>query len=341
MAAVTMTFCRRFLLLLAAVMAPARGFGMRMAADSGLLPGKRAGFVGLGAMGCHMARHLNDQLAAPLLVWNRNQEKAIAHAAAHGTEQAASVADMAGQIDVLFLSLPTTAEVEQVLLEGCGGQLKRGTVVVDLTSGCPKRTAALCSKMGEAGVPFIDCPVSGGPAGAEAGTLTTMLGGDEALVVGTVQPLVTATFSRKSVYCGPSGAGMAVKAINNALNTAHCLVAAEGLLALRNFGVAPDVALSVINSSSGKSLATEERLPQEALTGRFGYGFALPLMAKDCRIANDVVQEHFAGATLLPEVAELINAAEARPWGRDADYSEVVRVLEERAGVDLRTGGDS
>jgi NAD-binding of NADP-dependent 3-hydroxyisobutyrate dehydrogenase len=150
-----------------------------------------------------------------------------------------------------------------------------------------------------------------------------------------VIPIVTQSFSKKAVYCGPSGSGMAMKAINNILNTAHCLLAAEGMLALKAFGVEPDTALEVLNSSSGRSLATQERIPQEILNGRFGFGFKLGLMAKDCRIAGSLVNEYFPAASLLPEVMRITNAAE-QERGALADYTEVIRSLEIKSGINLR-----
>lgn len=92
---------------------------------------------------------------------------------------------------------------------------------------------------------------------------------------------------------------MAVKAVNNTLNTAHQIITGEGLLALRKYGVEPDVALEVINSSSGRSLATQVRIPTEVLSGNFNYGFAIDLMAKDCRIGAGLIKENFPEATVL------------------------------------------
>ena len=92
-----------------------------------------------------------------------------------------------------------------------------------------------------------------------SGTLTCMIGDDVDVAEKEVCPLILKTFGGKIVMTGPVGSGMAVKAINNVMNSAHpLLIAAEGLLALRNFGVSPDIALEVINSSSGRSMATEE-----------------------------------------------------------------------------------
>ena len=180
-----------------------------------------------------------------------------------------------------------------------------------------------------------------GPSGAERATLTSMIGSSNDkldFVEKTLKPLLCGTYTSRAITCGGIGSGMAVKSINNILNTAHCLVAAEGLLALKKFGVSPDVALDVINSSSGRSLATEVRIPMEVLTGKFGFGFALSLMAKDCRIASQLLSENFPQATLLQEVNKLINEAEtSTDWGSTADYSAVIKLLEERSGTDLRS----
>lgn len=292
----------------------------------------KIGWVGLGTMGKHMAMHIhqNNKDDSPLCVWNRTPERADEHAAMYGTRKVESLAQLSQECCVVFLSLPTTNEVAQVVEEL--SELVPGSVIVDTTSGEPGRTKELADNLEERGVYYMDCPVSGGPAGAEAGTLTCMLGGNDNLVQ-AVQPLLA--FAGKTFHCGPIGSGMACKSINNILNTAHLLVGAEGLLMLKKLGVDPDIALSVINASSGRSLQTEARLPEDVLTGRFGYGFKLPLMAKDCRIAASIAEQQFPGATLLPEVSRLMNEAEKSfPEG---DYTEAVRLLEEQAGVDLRT----
>jgi len=116
---------------------------------------------------------------------------------------------------------------------------------------------------------------------------------------------------------------------------------AEGLLALQSMGVEPAVALEAINGSSGRSLQTEQRLPQEVLTGRFSYGFKLPLMAKDCRIAESLIREGFPKASLLPAVVQLVERATAEE-SAEADYTRVVKLLEREAGQELRTSnGDA
>ena len=129
-------------------------------------------FVGLGAMGTHLARHLHgyslSQLGRPALVWNRSPDKALQHATAHGTEAAGALSELRC-CGVLCLCLPTTAHVQQVLDEV---PLRPGALVIDCTSGDPEQTRALAARLAGRGVRFVDAPVSGGPKGAAAGSVT-------------------------------------------------------------------------------------------------------------------------------------------------------------------------
>ena len=113
--------------------------------------------------------------------------------------------------------------------------------------------------MNASGVSFLDCGVAGGPAGAKAGNLAAMVGGDEAKLNEVM--FVLENVMGKIVHIGPSGAGHAVKSVNNTLLAAHIWVAYEGLLTLAKLGVPMENALAAINSASGRSLVTEERIP--------------------------------------------------------------------------------
>jgi 3-hydroxyisobutyrate dehydrogenase len=288
---------------------------------------KRIGFVGLGTMGGSMAVHLHKHSlstrSVPALVHNRSPEKALAHASEHGTVAIADLATLASRCDVICACLSTTADVTAVFERL---PLERGTLIIDATSGDPEGTRALGESLRARGVRLVDAPVSGGPKGAVAASLTSMMGGDDADVEAARQYI--GAWSGKMVQCGPLGAGDAVKAVNNMLNTAHLLLATEGLLALQRAGVAPATALDVINSSSGGSTQTA-RYPTYVLSRSFDYGFALPLMRKDVGIAAGLAAD---GATLFPEVHRLIEAAEAQ-LGPGADYTEIAKLLEGRAGV--------
>src|SRR5688500_1648470 len=163
----------------------------------------RVAFLGLGAIGAPMARHLARPPFA-LTVWNRTAAKADAFAAANpGARVADTPAEAARGASVVVTCLPTSREVEG-LLEGDGGLLaglEAGTLFVDCTSGDPETSRRVASRLAERGVAFLDAPVSGGVSGAERGKLTIMVGGDAATLE-RARP-VLAAFGEKIVHCGP------------------------------------------------------------------------------------------------------------------------------------------
>ena len=300
----------------------------------------RIAFLGLGAIGRPMARHL---AAGPLelTVWNRTRERALAFAAETGAKAADSPADAARGAEVVITCFPTSREVEAVL-EGDGSRpnpsagllarLAPGSVLVDCTSGDPASSRRIAARLAERSVGFVDAPVSGGAAGAERGELTVMCGGDAATVE-RVRP-VLARFGTKIVHCGPVGAGDAVKAVNNALLAVHVWSTAEGLAALAKSGVDPAVALDVINSSSGRSNTSMNLFPERVLTRAFPRTFRLALLDKDAGIAADLAREVRCPSPLLQLTAELLRAARAA-LGEEADHVEAVRIVEQWAGVEI------
>ena len=186
-------------------------------------------------------------------------------------------------------------------------------------------------------VTYVDCAVSGGPAGAAKGTVAAFVGcDDEAVVRGVRGPI--SSFARNIVHLRPAGCGHAVKAINNAMNTSNILCAAEGMLALKNMGVDPAKALTVINAAAGRSLMSMQRLPEEVLTGDFNYGFKLGLMRKDVKTANDVMDHSFEKSTIMRNTLKLVDEAlELDEVGPDSDYTEAIKILEKRAQNNLRS----
>lgn len=290
-------------------------------------------FLGLGAIGTPMARHL-AQKTQGLRVWNRTAAKAAAFAAEFGVTHAASPAAAARGADVVITCFPVSGDVE-ALLDGPDGLLAglaRGAVVVDCTSGDPATSQRIAARLAERGVAFIDAPVSGGVAGAEKGELTIMVGGD-ASTLARVRPVLE-TFGRKIVHCGGLGTGDAVKAVNNALLALHLWSAAEGLAALRKAGVDPAVALDVINTSSGRSNASMNLFPERVLTRAFPRTFRLALLDKDVGIAAQVAREQKVPAPLLQLTADLFRAAHLA-LGEEADHVEVVRWVEQLTGVTI------
>ena len=298
---------------------------------------KTVACIGLGAMGWGLAGNLaaaatKGEITSPVTVWNRTVEKSEQHAARFGTRCARMLEGVA-RADVIISCLPTSVEVAAVVAE-LVPKLKRGSLWIDCTSGDPSSTKEIAHTLAGVEVTLHDCPVSGGPDGAKSGQLTAMLGGGDNL---TVRAIVSLFAKKKVVHCGPVGAGHAVKAMNNYLNAAHLIVGGEALLALAKWGVQPEVALNAINASSGRSLQTEIRIPDEILTRTFDYGFKLGLMLKDVRIAVDGMLADCSSDeySIFPAVKTILEKSVAEQ-GYEADYTRVIRTMEIDAGIELK-----
>ncbi|WP_293911138.1 NAD(P)-dependent oxidoreductase [Deinococcus sp.] len=288
-------------------------------------------FLGLGAMGYPMARWLaqsSQENGHTLLVWNRHRERAEAHTAETGS-RVAELGDLANA-DLIVTCLPTSAEVDEVMARL--PNLRPGAVWLDCTSGHPDAARRQVEELRSRGVTFLDAPVSGGVVGAEAGKLTVMVGGDAAALE-RVRALLS--FAGQVTHVGPSGAGFAVKAINNALLAVTLWATGEGLAALAGSGVDLGAALSVINASSGRSNASQNLIPQRVLTRQFPPTFKLGLLAKDADIAMDVVHAVKGSTPLLAQVAALVRGA-AQLIGPDEDHTAALKLIEQMNGVELR-----
>jgi 3-hydroxyisobutyrate dehydrogenase len=291
-------------------------------------------FLGLGAIGTPMARHL----ALPefsLAVWNRTASKAQAFAKEFGVRAASTPADAARGADVVITCFPVSADVESILdgPDGLIAGLTPGATLVDCTSGDPATSKRIAARLAEAGVGFLDAPVSGGVAGAEIGTLTVMVGGDPALLE-RVMPVIDA-FGEKIVHCGAIGAGDALKAVNNAMLAVHIWSLGEGLATLEKLGVKPSVALDVINASSGRSNASMNLFGQRVLSRAWPRTFRLALLDKDVRIAAQVARDQRVPSPLIQLTSELFMAAR-HELGEDADHVEAVKIIEKNAGTEIK-----
>lgn len=290
----------------------------------------KVAFLGLGAIGAPMARHLVSDYE--LVVWNRTSDKAKTFARDHGCQVASTPADAAQGASMVITCLPTSKEVES-LLDGPDGLLATmasDSVLVDCTSGDPATSRRIAARLAEKGIGFADAPVSGGVSGAQKGTLTIMCGASTE-TMGRARPVLEA-FGEKIILCGPVGAGHAVKAVNQAMLGVHIWALSEGLVALQKAGVPTDTALDVINSSSGRSNTSMNLFPERVMTRAFPRTFRLALMDKDVRIAADFAREHGAPAPLLQALSDLLRVAR-HELGEEADHVETVQVLEKWADV--------
>lgn len=221
--------------------------------------------------------------------------------------------------DVMITMLPDGDAVRDAVLEALP-YLRRGAVVVDMSSSDPAGTQALGLALSKNGVAMVDAPVSGARFKAKDGTLAIMAGGEKRAfrkVLPVLQRLGTDIF-----HVGPLGAGHAVKALNNYLGAAGTLAGFEALLIAERLGLDPRPMLAAINASTGRNSTTARKIPQDVLTGRFASGFKLGLMAKDVAIAADL-----AGKLRVPYLKKTLQMwrAAQKAMPRNADHTEIYK----------------
>jgi 3-hydroxyisobutyrate dehydrogenase len=296
------------------------------------VPPERIGFIGLGNMGGPMALRLAGAGftlavvdAAPAAVARLTSQVAC--------ETPSSLTEL-GSCRVIITMLPDGKAVREVLLghNGAAAALASGSVVIDMSSSSPLGTRKLGQDLAQRGITLIDAPVSGGVRKAVDGSLAIMAGGDPE-VVERCRPMLEVL--GRVFPAGPPGAGHAMKALNNYLSAANLAIAAEAVIAGQRFGLEPDVMISILNASTGRNSATDQKYPAYVLPRNFASGFAIGLMAKDLRLALEVAGASGAPSTLLKVCAQLWSAAEQR-LGSRADNTEIVKYLEALPPAHLR-----
>jgi 3-hydroxyisobutyrate dehydrogenase len=281
----------------------------------------RIGVVGLGQMGLGMA---GRAVAAGAAVVATDLDAArTALAGPLGVAIADRAAGVAAPLVILSLpAAPAVAAVLAALLPA----MAPGAVVADTSTLDPLAARDFAQSCAAHGVAYLDAPVSGGPAGATAGTLTMMVGGEGAALEAARPGL--ALLSARILHVGASGAGQVAKLVNNLLVATHLAVAGEALRLGERAGVGAEALLAVINAASGRSAATEVNFPRWILSGTFDSGFTAGLMRKDVRLALGLAEA--VGATL--EATAAAAALWERPGVADAeDFNRVAAAL--RAGA--------
>jgi 3-hydroxyisobutyrate dehydrogenase-like beta-hydroxyacid dehydrogenase len=292
------------------------------------------GFIGVGNMGRHMAGHL---LAAGYRLGVHDaRREAAAPLVERGALWADSPAALATACDVVLTSLPGPPEFVAVATGESGvlTGLRDGGVLVDLTTNSPTTVRAVGEAARARGVTLLDAPVSGGVFGAESRRLTVMVGGDRDAFE-RVRPLLDAIGDRV-VHCGGLGAGSATKLVNNMISLSLNMVVGEALTLGVKAGVDLATLAEVIQGSSGATWKLGENYPKFLFKGNFEPGFMLDLAAKDLRLGTMLAKELGLPLDFANLAEQRYIEAQARGWGR-LHADAVVRLQEERAGVELRT----
>jgi 3-hydroxyisobutyrate dehydrogenase len=242
------------------------------------------GFIGLGNMGSRIARHLVRD-GRDLIGFDVRAETI----SDSGVRPAASVAEVARQAGLIFLSLPDSRAVEAVILgsDGLLALAHEDQIIVDLSTSAPDSTRRLSAWLAEKGASMLDAGISGGAAAADAGSLTLMVGGD-VLVLDQIRD-VLALFSGPVFYCGASGAGHTAKVLNNFLNAIAVSATAEVMVAGKKAGLDLQVLLDILNASSGVNFATMNRFPKIIHGDYLEGGLTNMLMFKDLTLYVDLL----------------------------------------------------
>jgi 3-hydroxyisobutyrate dehydrogenase len=294
-------------------------------------PSPRIGFVGLGNMGRPMVERLLEA-GFELTVADADPQR-LAGLGARAV-LAASLGELGRRSDVVITMLPDGKIVRDVLCgkKGRGdqvlGDLAAGGLVIDMSSSSPVGTRTLGAELTERGFRLVDAPVSGGVKRAIDGSLAIMVGG-EAADVERAKPIL-APMGKQIFATGPLGSGHAMKALNNYVSAAGLAAAAEALMVGQGFGLEPATMVDILNASTGRNNATDNKFKQFILSRSYASGFSLGLMAKDLRTALETAQATETPVPLGTACVKLWNEAE-KALGGTADHTEIARYLESLA----------
>jgi 3-hydroxyisobutyrate dehydrogenase-like beta-hydroxyacid dehydrogenase len=290
------------------------------------------GFVGVGRMGGPMAMRLLDA-GRELCVFDTNAE-ALAPLAARGATIAGSAEQVASAAGVVLMSLPTPPVVQAVSL-GDGGILRGGRVktLIDLSTTGPSVASTVAQAAAARGVAWVDSPVSGGVAGAKAGTLAVMVSCAEPTFA-EIDPVLK-TFGRTFYVGEKPGLAQVAKLANNLLAAAALVVSSEAVAMGVKAGLNARVLIDIINAGSGRNSATQDKFPRAILPRTFDFGFATGLSYKDVRLCVEEAEGLGVPMVAGAAVRQMLAITQAR-FGANSDFTSIARVVEEWAGVEIK-----
>ena len=291
------------------------------------------GFVGVGRMGGPMANRLLDA-GYRLCVYDVSDE-ATAPLVARGAELAASPAEVASIADTVFISLPTSDVVREVALGGNGGLINGSRIrtVIDLSTTGPGVATEVAGKLAERKIAWVDSPVSGGVTGAKAGTLAVMVSCPKPAYQ-KLEPVLN-VFGKLFHAGEKPGLAQTAKLANNLL-AATAMVATSEVMAMGvKAGLDAKVLIDIINASSGRNSASQDKFPRAILPRTFDFGFATGLSYKDVRLCVEEAEAMGVPMVVGGAVREMLAVTRAR-FGAGSDFTHIAKVLEEWAGVEIK-----
>ena len=292
----------------------------------------KVGFIGVGNMGCALASRLIGKI--PLTVFDKDLKRLDVWDQ-EGVTIAKDLRDLAIGSEVVLTCLPTSNEVKSIILgkNGISRYLAPGSLIVDMPSGDPAVTREISELILKNKIELIDAPVSGGPRGAREGTIAIMVGGSRVQFERVSN--VLSYISHNIIHAGPIGSGHSIKLGNNLLNLICRMGTLEVISMLVREGVAPDMAVNIIQKSSGRNYATEITLPDNILSGKMNQGFSTAMMEKDSSLALQIGAKHELDMA-LGKVAQTMLERTIAKYGLDADISAVASLFESETGAQIQ-----
>ena len=289
------------------------------------------GFVGLGRMGSRMCGRLFDA-GYPVTAFDVD-EKAVEAMVARGANRAASPAEVANRAGLVFASLPSPSVVRDVVL-GASGLVhgKRIATFVDLSTTGPRVATEVFHALAAKNIAALDAPVSGGIRGAEQGTLAVMISGprDRYEKYETILKVIGKPF-----FMGERpGLGQTMKLVNNLLSGCAIAITGEGMAMGIKAGLDPALMIDVLNVSSGRSSATQDKWPRCVLPRTFDFGFATGLSLKDVRLCVEEAEALGVPMVVGSAVRQMLSIAN-NVYGPGSDYTILAKLVEGWAGIDL------
>jgi 3-hydroxyisobutyrate dehydrogenase len=287
----------------------------------------RIGYIGLGAMGGALARHLIGKF--PLSVFDLNQ-KVVDSFVELGATASATPAELARNSDIVLLCLPRSSDVQAVLFgpDGVATGLSAGKIIVDQTSGVPSETREFARQLEELGVTLFDAPVSGAMATAIAGTISIIASGPQAAFEKALP--ILQTISPNVFQCGERvGNGQTMKTVNNMMNVSCRLATLEVVAMGRKFGLPLEKMTEAINATTARNYTSQGMLPAIA-EGRQSTKFWLALQVKDIHQAITLAAEQKVPMP-IGGVARSILQIGLNTLGKDAQLEQMIGVIESMA----------
>ena len=267
------------------------------------------------------------------MVYDKSNE-AMSRLAGLGAETAPSAKAVADRCEIVLVSLPTP-EILQAVVLGPDGVSSGSMVktVIDVSTTGPKAAALAAAGLAETGVDWIDSPVSGGVKGAEAGTLAVMISCKPEMQA-LVEPIL-GNFGKVFYTGAKPGQAQVAKLANNILAAGVMVMTSEVMAMGVKAGLDPTTLLEIIQSGSGKNTAAGDKFPRCVLTGKFDFGFAIGLSYKDVRMCVDEAEGMGVPMVAGAAVRQMLAITNAK-YGGDSDFTNIAKVLEEWAGVQIR-----